>query len=152
MFIIFAVRDYALSFLYMRDTELKRKKADALYSVYKQGLQQGRFVSLYDAGKRISREPAPCFFISAKQASLLLGRISARVSLINLHASTRRMAWQLWFNYKAYLSSHPDNTLSRERVLEILVDEPAPEFYITTDGARRLLNERIRSTRRELGW
>lgn len=136
----------------MRDTELKRKKAEALYSVYKQGLQQGRFATLYDAGRCIAREPAPCFFISARQASLLLGRISARVSLINLHASTRRMAWQLWFNYQHYLHTHPDNTLSRERILELLVEEPAPEFYITTDGARRLLHERIRYTRRKMGW
>lgn len=136
----------------MRDTELKRKKAEALYSVYKKGLQEGRFASLYDAGRCIAREPAPCFFISAKQASLLLGRINARISLISLHASTRRMAWQLWFNYQNYLREHPDNTLSRERILEILVDEPAPEFYISTDGARKLINESIRMTRRRMGW
>ena len=136
----------------MRDTELKRKKAEALYSVYKQGLQEGRFASLYDAGRAIASSPAPCFFISAKSASLLIGRINARVSLINLHASTRKMAWQLWFNYKDYLEKHPDNNLSRERILEMLVDEPAPEFYISTDGARKLLNEQIKYTRRKLGW
>lgn len=136
----------------MRDTELKRKKAEALYSVYKKGLQEGRFASLYDAGRCIAREPAPCFFISAKQASLLIGRINAHISLINLHASTRKLAWQLWFNYKAYLEKHPDNTLSRERILETLVDEPAPEFYISTEGARKMLKESIRRTRRERGW
>ena len=136
----------------MRDTELKRKKAEALYAVYKEGLQKGRFASLYDAGRCISRQPAPCFFISAKRASLLLGRIKAHISLINLNESQRKMAWQLWFNYKAYLAAHPDNNLSRERILELLVDEPAPEFYISTDGARKLLCEQIRITRKRLGW
>ena len=136
----------------MRDTELKRKKAEALYSVYKQGLQEGRFSSLYDAARTVSRSPAPCFYISAKRASILLGRIQARISLIDLNSSQRRMIWQLWRNYREYLAKHPDNTLSRERILEILVDEPAPEFYISTDGARRLLCEEIKRARRKNGW
>lgn len=136
----------------MRDTELKRKKARELYSVYKKGLQEGRFASLYDAGRLVARSPAPCFFISAKRASLLLGHIKARVSLINLHSSQRRMAWQLWFNYKSYLAKHPGNTLSRERILETLVEEPAPEFYITTDGARRMLKSENERARRNAGW
>lgn len=136
----------------MRDTELKRKKAEALYSVYKQGLQAGRFASLYDAGRMISREPAPCFYISPKRASLLLGRIKKHISLINLNESQRRMAWQLWFNYQDYIAAHPDNTISRERILELLVDEPAPEFYISTDGARRLLNAERHRARKRTGW
>lgn len=136
----------------MRDTELKRKKAEALYSVYKKGLQQGRFASLYDAGRIISREPAPCFFISAKRASILVGRIDARISLIDLNDSQRKLVWRLWFNYKKYLAGNPGCGLSRERVLEILVEEPAPEFYISTDGARRILKERIQHTRRTKGW
>ena len=136
----------------MRDTELKRRKAQALYSVYKTGLQEGRFASLYDAGRSVAHSPAPCFFISAKRASILLGRIPARISLINLNESQRKMVWRLWFNYKDYLAAHPDNTLSRERILELLVDEPAPEFYISTDGARKLLREEILRTRRKIGW
>lgn len=136
----------------MRDTELKRQKAAALYSVYKQGLQRGMFVSLCDASRIIIRKPAPCFFISAKRASLLIGRINSKVSLINLNSSQRRMAWQLWYNYWDYLEKHPGCTLSRERVLEILVDEPAPEFYISAEGARKVLQEQIQNTRREKGW
>lgn len=136
----------------MRDTELKRKKACALYSVYKKGLEQGRFASLYDAGRIVASSPAPSFFISAKRASILIGRIQARVSLIDLHSSQRRMVWQLWRNYNAFLAAHPDNTLSRERVLEILVDEPAPEFYISTDGARRLIYGEMKRTRKKIGW
>lgn len=136
----------------MRDTELKRRRAEDLYSVYKEGLQEGRFASLYDAGRTIARSPAPCFYISAKRASLLIGRIKSRVSLININDSQRKMIWRLWFNYRNYLDRHPGNSMSRERILEVLVDEPAPEFYISTEGARKMLREQIRKTRRSLGW
>lgn len=136
----------------MRDTELNRKKAKALYSVYKRGLEEGRFDSLSGAGRFVSRHPAPCFFISSKRASNLMGKIQSHYSLIDLNSSQRRMARRLWANYQQYLLSHPDNKLSRERVMEILVDEPAPEFYITADAARRILRGEIMSVRRKIGW
>lgn len=136
----------------MKDTELNRKKADALYAVYKKGLEEGRFDSLFGAGRYCAAQPAPCFFVSARQASLLVGRIFSNISLIDLNASQRRMVWQLYKNYRAYLEEHPDNTLSRERVMEILVDQPAPEFYISGDGARRKLREQIKKARRLAGW
>ena len=136
----------------MKDTELNRKKAEALYSVYLKGLEEGRFDSLFGAGRYCAMQPAPCFFISARQASLLVGRIFSNVSLIDLNASQRRMVRQLHHNYLEYLQAHPDNTLSRERVMEILVDQPAPEFYISGDGARRKLREQIKKARRLAGW
>lgn len=136
----------------MRDTELKREKAEALYSVYKKGLQDGRFKSLFDAARAVSCSPAPRYYISAKRASLLIGRIEAHTSLINIHRSQRRQAWHLWFRYKAYLTEHPANNLSRERIMEILIDDPAPEFFLNTEGARKILQAEIKRTRRKLGW
>lgn len=136
----------------MKDTELKRKKAQALYSVYVKGLEEGRFDSLLGAGRWCASQPAPCYFISARQASLLLGRIQSKVSLINLGSVQRKMVWHLWHKYLDYLSAHPENTLSRERIMEILVEEPAPEFYISSEGARKILRHQIRNTRKKKGW
>lgn len=136
----------------MKDTELKRKKAEALYSVYKKGLEEGCFDSLVGAGRYCSVQPAPCYFIAARTASLLVGRIPSHISLIDLNSSQRRMVRQLYKNYCEYLSEHPDNKLSRERVMEILVEQPAPEFYISADGARRMLREHIKRVRRAMGW
>lgn len=136
----------------MRDNGLKRQKAEALFRVYKRGLEEGRFDSLYAAGSWCARQPAPCFFISAKRASLLLGRIFAGVSLIDCNASQRRMIRQLHDNYLQYLREHPGCTLSRERILELLVDEPAPEFYMTGDAARKTLREEIKKARKRRRW
>ena len=136
----------------MRDTGLKKQKAEALFRIYKKGLEEGRFDSLYAAGQWCARQPAPCYYISAKRASLLLGRIFAGVSLIDCNSSQRRMVWQLYRNYLRYLKEHPGNTLSRERVLELLVDEPAPEFYITGDAARKILREEIKKARKQRRW
>ena len=62
------------------------------------------------------------------------------------------MVWKLHENYLQYLKEHPDNTLSRERVLELLVDEQAPEFYMTGDAARKVLREQIKKARKRKRW
>ena len=136
----------------MKDTGLNRKKAEALYCTYKKGLAEGRFDSMFGAAAWCARQPAPCFYISSKRASLLVGRILAGVSLIDLNASNRRMVWQLYRDYRQFLADHPGTTLSRERIMEILVDRPAPEFYVSTDGARKILALQIKRRRRRLGW
>lgn len=128
----------------MRDTGLQRKKAGALYSVYREGLEKGLFDSYYKAGYWCANHPAPCYFISAKRASILIGRLQAGDILEELHPSQRRKALDLWAAYNRYVVDHPGNPLSRERILEVLVDEPAPEFYLTAEAARKILRYEIR--------
>lgn len=136
----------------MRDTELNDAKAAALYHVYHKGLEEGRFTSLSKAARYCIGQPAPRFYISARQASLVIGKIQAHISLIGLRSSQRRMMWQLWEDYRRWRREHPDSTASRERVLEHLVEQPAPEFYMTEEAARKMLRKMICKVRRLRGW
>ena len=105
------------------------------------------FNSMRDAAKFVSSSPAPRYYIEPKRASDLVGLILANVSLINLNASSRRMAWHLYNNYKAWVENHPDSGLSRERIMEILVDEPAPEFYVGPQMARKIIYKERKKAR-----
>ena len=136
----------------MRDNELKQRKRRDLFALYKKGLQEGRFTSMRDAGTILSRHPAPCYYISPEQATLLIGRILDNRSLMDLHASQRRMVWQLYREYKEYLLKHPDTKLSRVRIMNELVDRPAPEFYMTNEAVRRILREENLKAKRKVGW
>jgi len=131
----------------MKDTELKKQRDRALYAVYVNGLEQGRFASMREAGRYACKQPAPRFFIEAEKASILVGRIMAKVSLIDLNSNSRRRVWQLYFRYRHYLSEHPGCKLSRERVLEEIVMEPAPEFYLEPQQARKILQREIKKVR-----
>lgn len=131
----------------MRDTELIRAKEEAIYAVYKRGLEEGRFRSFREAGEWVRRQPAPRFFIDSRTASLLLGKIHSQQFLMGLHPSSRRLILQLDERYRNYLKAHPRCGMSRERIMEILVEEPAPEFYITGDGARRIIRKVIKRVR-----
>lgn len=133
----------------MRDNKLKQRKRRDLYVLYKKGLEEGRFSSMRDAGSYLCRQPAPCFYISPESATLLIGRILANQSLIDLNSSTRRMAWRLYQDYKNYLSTHPNTKRSRVSIMNELVDQPAPEFYMTSEAIRRMLREEINEARKK---
>lgn len=133
----------------MKDTELKRQRDRALYSVYVEGLEQGRFASMREAGRYASKHRAPRFFIEAEKASILVGRIMARVSLINLNSNSRSLVWELYRRYKEYLALHPGCKLSRERVLEEIVMQEAPEFYLEPQRARKILQKEIKKVRQK---
>ena len=139
--------NFGLSDYPMKDTELKRQRDRALYEAYIKGLEEGRFASMRDAAEFVRQQPAPQFYISPREASLQIGRIEARISLIGLNSLSRRKIWDLYDRYVLYLRQHPDTSLTRERILEILVEEPAPQFYIGAEMARKILqqeNARIR--------
>ena len=136
----------------MRDKQLKQRKRLDLYSLYKKGLQEGRFSSVLDAARYLCRHPAPCFYISPEQATLLIGRILDGRGIGNLSASQRRMVLQLFVDYKNYLSQHPETKSSRVRILNELVDNPAPEFYMTEEAVRKIIREENLKARRKAGW
>lgn len=136
----------------MKDSTLRRKKRQALYAVYRKGLEEGRFTSMRNAGIYISHQPAPCFFISPERASNLVGRVLSGKGIDELHKTQQRMIRRLAEDYKQYLSDHPDTRLSRVSIMNILVDRPAPEFYMTGGAVRKALREEVREARRKLGW
>lgn len=132
----------------MKDTELKRMRDEALYDVYLKGLEAGAFTSLQEAADYVSMHQAPQYFIEAKKVSGYMGMIEAHVSLIALNSASRRRVWKLYAEYKIWRAAHPESKLTRERVCELLVDEPAPEFYLKPDSVR-LIIQRMRRTKRD---
>lgn len=138
----------------MKDAELYNERAEALYSVYKKGLEGGRFASMREASRFVSKQPAPSFFISARQAAFFIKKIIAGISLIHLSSKQRDKIWCLYDCYTQWVSDHKDkaSTLTCERIMEELVDQPAPEFYMSSEAVRRILQKKTREARRAFGW
>lgn len=133
----------------MKNTELKKTRDKALYHEFRKGLSEGKFATMGEAAEYVCKQPAPQFFIEPKKASVLVGRIMADVSLINLNSCSRRRAWELYRRYVRYMDEHPGCKLARERVMEILVEEPAPEFYIEAQRAKKILNKERKQARKK---
>lgn len=131
----------------MKNTELKRARDAALYAVYKEGLSEGRFETLGQAARYVCEHPAPRFYIEGDKASLLIGKILVGESLISYNSCSRRLAWHLHKRYKEYLERHPGCKVARERILEEIVEEPAPEFFLEPQRARKIIQQERKKER-----
>lgn len=131
----------------MKDTELKRARDRALFRAYKKGLANNSFSNMQEAAEYARKQESPEFFICARTASLLIGRIMSHNSLADLNSYSRRRVWELYARYVEYLQAHPDCTMTRERILEELVEEPAPEFYIGGVLAKKIIYRELNKAR-----
>lgn len=136
----------------MVDNDLVQRRAEALYAVYKRALEQGLFSSLRNAADWLWRQPAPCYFISSEKASEWVGMVLAGKLPENLAEGQRRKAIRLTEEYLAYRGRHPWCGFSRDRIMETIVEMPAPEFYLSAEGVRRILRKYIREVRIRKGW
>lgn len=116
-----------------RDTELREERDHALYLTYLRGLREEHFKNMHEAADWCRHQPAPKFYLSSKSLVNYIKMINRGKSLNRLHSTTRRKVYKLYNMYQKYMEEHPDNTDPRERICEILVDEPAPEFYMGHD-------------------
>ncbi len=132
----------------MKNTELKRLRDAALYREYVKGLEEGRFASMCEAAVYVVRRPAPRFYISAKEASNRISKFIAGGTRADSNSPSHRRISLLYERYQAYLSEYPGCRLSREAILEVLVQEAAPEFFIGWEAARQILRKEVNKRRR----
>lgn len=120
---------------------MKKERDQALYKSFRKALSEFSPATLREREvvRYVCKQPAPRFYIESERAVELVGRILAGVSLIDLNNCSRRMTWELYRRYKAYCKEHPDCKLSRNRIMQDIVEEPAPEFYIETQRARKII-------------
>lgn len=121
----------------MRDVELKARRDRDLYRAYCQGLRKCKFATLRDAADYARKQPAPQFYISAREAMQHIGRINRGYSLEHLNPLARKRILFIYDLYMAYRREHPEDT-PREAI-EYVVEQPAPEFYIGAEMARKIL-------------
>ncbi len=136
----------------MKDTELKAVRDRDLFLCYQKALRECDFKNQWEAIEYVRQSPAPRFYISSKACSLLLGKIFAGQRLVKMHPLAYRRIKCLEKMYKNYVSGAAGcRGLSRERVCEILVDMPAPEWYVSNAYATRIINKEIELHNRSRG-
>lgn len=124
---------------------MRQEKDRELYSVFIKGIFEQDIATLYDAVDWARNQPASKFFLSSKALSNYIGAKLRGSEIPKMHSQNKRKMTLLYQRYQDYIATHPDTTLSRERICELLVDEPAPMFFIGHEGAlRAILRERKR--------
>lgn len=128
----------------MKDTELKEARDRDLFLCYQQALRTYNFRYEAEVVDFICSCPAPRFYISSDECSNLLGRFFAGKRLERMHPLAYKRLKTLAERYKECVKGENGmKGLSRDRVCEIIVDMPAPEFYVSPDYARKIIKRQI---------
>lgn len=128
----------------MKDVELKAARDRDLFLCYQKALRENDFRNQWEAIEHVRTHPAPRFYISPKSASLLLGKVFANQPIEPMHRMAVKRLKQLESMYRSFVKGEGGQKgLSRERICEILLDMPAPEFYLTHHYATRIITKEI---------
>lgn len=147
------LRELSLISNKMKDTmaqskELREARDRSLYEKYVSSLESHHFAGREEAAEFARNCPAPRFFISAKTLSNHIGAMMSGMAVC-VKSEKRRMIRELYDRYIRFRDSHRDCGYSRERICEILTEQPAPSFYIGLSSACHIIDrERTKAARR----
>ena len=129
----------------MKDTDLRQERDRELYSLYLRGLREQHFNNMHEAADWVRSQPASKFYISSKALVNYIGAKMRGSVPPKMFSENRKKVRLLYQMYLDFMEKNPDCNLSRERICEALVDEPAPMFFICHDSCLKvLLRERNR--------
>lgn len=120
----------------MKDTELRQERDRELYSVYIRGLREQHFTNMHDAAEWVRHQPASKFYVSSKALLNYVGAIKNGSTPCKMHKQNERKMKMLYAMYQQFIAEHPNCDMAREHICELLVDSPAPMFFISHECAR----------------
>lgn len=134
----------------MKDTELRQEKDRELYSTYIRGLREQRFINMHDAADWVRSQPASKFYISSKALVNYIGAINHGSMPPNMRRWNDKKMKILYQMYLEFMAKNPNCKMSRERICEILVDEPAPMFFIGCESCVKAIHRERSRHKREM--
>lgn len=133
-----------------KDTRLNLDRDRELYDIYTFGLENFRFSSLREAADWARNQPASRFFISSKSLVKYFSALASHTPMPAMYPENRRKVQFLYRRYLEWIKDNPEMaSLPRYSICELLVDSPAPCFFMGIDSAVKvILRERNRSRMR----
>lgn len=134
----------------MKDTELRQEKDRELYKIYLRGLREQNFSNMHEAVDWVRSQPASKFYISPKALVNYIGAIrngSVPPKMFYWKSQKMHILYQM---YLEFMENNPACRLSRERICELLVDEPAPMFFICHDSCMKAIQRERNRRKREI--
>lgn len=132
----------------MKNTGLREQRDYALFNAYKNALETKVFRGQKEAAEWTRKHGAPKFFVSPAVCAIFMSRIQKGMPLDGINRLARKKFKELYRRFRRIADECPD--MSILSICERIVDEPAPEFYISNDLCRRIINREIIARREEM--
>lgn len=119
-------------FIFQRDAEIMRR--------YSQIVRERNCRSQRDVMLHVVKSSASRFYVSSESLERVIRHLRQGGNLDNMSESKRAMYEELYNRYKEHRKMPEYSKMRIRHLCEILVDEPAPEFYIQAETAMDIFN------------
>ena len=117
---------------------------------YRETMEQCDNTSIKDHVRITIKKPAKRFYIEKERAYDIIMFMENNVAFASPNPNKIRMYDEIYIRYKARMEKNPN--AQKSDVIEAVINEPAPEFYIGIHAAMKIINRnntRVRRLRHE---
>lgn len=118
-------------------SEFNRERTADLLRAYFCYLEACSHVSMPDVFRAVVDMPAARFWVSASRAAVVVASISRGDRLLYMRPNKREMFFEIHRRVSSLRRSRPD--WSTPRLIEAVIAQPAPKFYLAPGSARVLI-------------
>ena len=131
-----------------------RKQAiiDTFFETLKSCRKIDPFASLEKIIEKAASNAAPRFFVSFENARRFVSMLVRKKSLPLVNKNKVELYKELFRRYKKYRQEDYTSTVINYTLLEKIIEEPAPSFYLDTETFRCLLYKALRERNHEYSF
>ena len=118
-------------------SEYHRERTRDLLWAYFRYLEACKHVSMPDVFKRVVEMPAERFWVSAPRATVVVASIMRGDNLHYMRPNKREMFFEIHRRVMVLRRTYTD--WSMPRLIEAVIAQPAPKFYLAPGSARVLI-------------
>ena len=128
--------------LHMRDTMLRQQRDSALFESYQMALNTHTFATQKEAVLYVLAHPAPQWFVSSEFCASVLSRwLRGKEAHYKMSKTKTRKFRALLEAYKEARQDPAYSELPLIKICEMLVERPAPEWFLGYDSALSIIAE-----------
>lgn len=129
---------------------LRKRRDRALFQAYQKALQENEFSDQREAVDYVRKNEAPRWFVSKEFCAAVISSWIRGKEFCKMRVNKRRKFQALYEIYQKLKQEFPYSSLNHLELCGVIVDLPAPEWYIDHQLASRIITEQINLRNEEL--
>ena len=128
----------------MKDMMMRQRRDLELFRAYQKALKEQEFSDQREAVDYVRKHEAPRWFVQKEFCASVISRWLRGKELFKMRANKRRKFQALFDLYLKLKNEFPYSALNHLELCGVIVDMPAPEWYIDHQLASRIITEQIK--------
>lgn len=122
---------------------LRKRRDQALFRAYQDALREKDFSDQREAVEYVRKNEAPRWFVSKEFCAAVISSWLRGKEFCKMRPNKRRKFQALFEIYKNMRNEWPYNTLSHVDLCAVIVELPAPEWYLDHQMASRIITAQM---------